>query len=90
MGKTAIPSRLKEWRGWVEDVTECSPEFLPSLFHRDKDAKYSRALLKAAAYFKLDPSKEADLYLLLQIMAEVVFPDRGRQKRHCGVGRETT
>jgi hypothetical protein len=88
MGKTgdSIASRLQQWRDQFEDVTECAPVLLPSLFHCDKDAKYSRALLKAAAYFKLDPSKEADLYVLLQILAEVVFPDRGRQSGTAGWG----
>ena len=84
----SITERLEGLRDLLEDVTECWPEQLPSVFPSDNGVKHSRALLRAADYFKLDLTKETDTDLLLKILAEVVFPSRGRQVGTAGWGVE--
>jgi ElaB/YqjD/DUF883 family membrane-anchored ribosome-binding protein len=79
MAKKGYADRL---RGWKEDIAETMqwcPEQLNDSFGRDSGANHSRAVLRAATYFNLDVTKKADSGLLLQVLAEVVFPNRGRQ-----------
>jgi hypothetical protein len=85
-----ISTRLKSWRELLEDIKECRPEWLTSEF--GSGAKPSPEVLKAAKYFNLDLTKKDDSALLLRIMAEVVFPPRGRQKgnKQWGVDRLVT
>jgi hypothetical protein len=85
----SVSDRLGIWRAILEDVTESNPQFLSDFFYDGTATKRSPALLKAAAYFKLDLSSEIDTYRLLHILAEVAFPSKGRKQgsMRWGIGR---
>jgi hypothetical protein len=68
-------ARIREWREFLEDFTECHPEGLPGLFGE----KPSPAVMKAASYFNLDLTNQIDSDRLLHILADVAFPPTGRQ-----------
>jgi hypothetical protein len=79
--------RLREAKEILEDIRECHPEWLTPRFRADTNP--SPAVSKAAQYFNLDLTKKDDADLLLNILAGVVFPERGRDKgnKHWGVDR---
>jgi hypothetical protein len=85
--RRSIADRLKTWREFLEDVTECYPEGLSVLF----EEKRSAAVLEAARYFNLDLTNQLDADRLLHILADVVFPGTGRQQgdKHWGIERLT-
>jgi hypothetical protein len=85
----SIADRLEEIKTFYEDVRECSPDLWPHFCGDPK--KRSAAVLKAANYFNLDLTSEAESALLLQILAGVVFPGSGRPKRskQWGIARLT-
>jgi hypothetical protein len=68
-------ARLREWREFLEDFTECHAEGLPGLFGEEP----SPAVMKAASYFNLDMTNQIDSDRLLHILADVAFPPTGRQ-----------
>jgi hypothetical protein len=88
-GPKSISDRLREWKELLEDVRECRPEWMQSVF--GSGAKQGSAVPKAANYFKLDLTKKDDTDLLLRILAQVAFPERGREKgsKQWGVDRLT-
>ena len=74
----SVGDRLEFIRDFYEDVRECCPELMP-FFYREP-AKKSAALLKAADYFKIELDNKTQSAWLLRNLAEVVFPEKGREK----------
>lgn len=83
----SVSDRLKATKLFYEDVRECSPELIPELWATPD--RRTASLLRAAAYFKLDLSDAIQSALLLRILADVAFPETGRQKgtKHWSIER---